>query len=214
MSSHGMNGRPAVTLSGEQIGTLTWPQRRELARRILELGSHTLVAEREERRRHRILQLLTVACAGLIPWIAFLALTLPRRYEAGNWRQTWVGFDVILLASLAATAYLGWRRRQLVLLASFAAGLLLVCDCWFDLTTATGGDRVTAAVTALFGELPLAAVLLSGTYDLLKVLVGYRVGGLSPRTLWKLPVLVDKWQADEMPLRLASEEPDPPQCRP
>ena len=54
--------------------------------------------------------MLTVASAVLIPWIVLLALTLPRHYVAGHWRLTWVGFDIILLASLAATAWFAWRR--------------------------------------------------------------------------------------------------------
>jgi hypothetical protein len=37
---------------------------------------------------------------------------------------------------------------------------LLGCDAWFDLTTAsTMSDAVTSAVTAVAGELPLAALL-------------------------------------------------------
>jgi hypothetical protein len=200
---------PRFTLSAEQIESLTLPQRRELARRLLGLAVVDVLPQREERRRHRTVQLLTLACAGLIPWIAFLAVSLPRHYEAGNWRQTWVGFDIILLGWLAITAYLGWRRRQLVILASFASGLLLICDCWFDLTTASGADRLTAGLTAVFAELPLALLLLSATYHLLRIVVAGRVGGLSPRTLWTLPVLVDEQPAVDLRLRRACEEPDP-----
>ena len=32
----------------------------------------------------------------LIPWIAYLGLSLPHRYVAHNWDATWVGFDVLL----------------------------------------------------------------------------------------------------------------------
>lgn len=206
MPDVGTDREPEATLTARQIASLTLAQRRELARRLLGLTVLTVPA-REERRRHRTLQLVTLACAGLIPWIVFLALSLPRQYEVANWRQTWVGFDVILLVSLTLTAYLGWRRRQLVILASFAAGLLLICDSWFDLTTAADGDRLTAGLTAGLCELPLAAVLLWATFHLLRLVVARGVGGLSARALWSMPVLVDDQLPAELQLRQACQEP-------
>jgi len=40
-----------------------------------------------------------------------LAWTLPPRYLAGHWRATWVGFDLVLAAALALTAWAALRRR-------------------------------------------------------------------------------------------------------
>ena len=177
-------------LSDEQIVALTMGERRELARRLLGLPPVIVLPERDARRRRRTLVLLTGSCVVLVPWVIFLALSLPRHYETGNWRATWVGFDIVLIFALAMTAYLGWRKRQLVMFAAFATGLLLVCDAWFDITTASGDDKLTAGLSALLIELPLAALLLSVTYRLLRLVAARRLGGSSPHTLWSLPVLM------------------------
>jgi hypothetical protein len=59
---------------------------------------------------------------GLIPWIVLLGLTLPANYVAHNWPATWIGFDGVLIAFMAATAVLGWLCRQLVVLPAFTTG--------------------------------------------------------------------------------------------
>ena len=98
----------------------------------------------------------------MIPWIVLVTLTFPRHYVAGHWRLTWVGFDIILLAALAATAWFAWRRRQAVVVTAFITATLLTCDAWFDITTASGQrDTLEALASAALIELPLAA-LLSG----------------------------------------------------
>ena len=91
----------------------------------------------------------------LVPWIVYLAVTLPRAYVAHNWDRTWVGFDVLLLVMMVATAVFGYLRRQLLVFTAFATGVLLICDAWFDVMTAHGDDRTWSVVTALAVELPL-----------------------------------------------------------
>lgn len=59
---------------------------------------------------------------GLIPWTVYVGCTLPANYVAHNWPATWIGFDCVLIAFMAATAVLGWLRRQLVVLPAFATG--------------------------------------------------------------------------------------------
>ncbi|WP_156738368.1 hypothetical protein [Mycobacterium sp. E2699] len=103
------------------------------------------------------------AAIALIPWTIFLALTLPQSYPAQHWQLTWVGFDVLLLAFMIATAVLGFLQHPLLTLFAFATGVLLVCDAWFDVLTARRGDLMVSALTAGLGELPLAAVLIAGT---------------------------------------------------
>ena len=101
-----------------------------------------------------------------------LALTLPRHYVAGHWRLTWVGFDIILLAALAATAWFAWRRRQAVVINAFITATLLTCDAWFDITTASGQkDTLEAIASAVLIELPLAALLFWVAYRLLRAAV-------------------------------------------
>lgn len=125
-----------------------------------------------DRRRRTFATLMTLASVGLIPWIVVLGLTLPHRYVAGHWTLTWVGFDVLLLLSLAATGWCAWRGRQVVILAAFSSGTLLICDAWFDVTTASGrADFGVAVATAVLLELPLAAVLFAVAWRLLRFVV-------------------------------------------
>ncbi|MBK6016720.1 hypothetical protein JHN45_37115 [Streptomyces sp. MBT53] len=117
--------------------------------------------ERVRRHRRHTLELLTVCAVGLIPWTVLLAVTLPSAYEVHQWRVTWVGFDVLLVLSMAATALLGWRRNRGVIVAAIFSAALLICDAWFDVSLAFGTDDVWSAVAlAVFAELPLAGYLI------------------------------------------------------
>ena len=104
-------------LSDDQIEPMTFEQRRDLMRRLEKTPtlSPRFVRRLDTVRRVR-LALMAVCTIGLVPWIIYLAFALPPVYEAHNWRFAWVGFDVILLAFMAATAWCAWRRRQLVIL--------------------------------------------------------------------------------------------------
>ena len=135
------------------------------------------------------LLLMVGATVGLIPWIVYLGVTLPAKYTAHNWTVTWVGFDLLLLIFMAATAVLGFFRRQLLILAAFTTGVLLACDSWFDVMTAAPGDRWVSILTAVLAELPLAAILTSGALRILR-LTATRFWLLDPGTpLWQLPLL-------------------------
>jgi hypothetical protein len=103
------------------------------------------------------------AAIALVPWTIYLAFTLPESYTAQHWEAAWVGFDVLLLAFMIATAVLGFAHHHWLTLFSFATGVLLLCDAWFDVLTAENGDVVVSVLTAVLGELPLAAVLIIGT---------------------------------------------------
>jgi hypothetical protein len=119
----------------------------------------------------------------------YLSFALPDDYLVHDWTATWVGFDLLLLALMAATVVFGMLRRQVMLLTAFATGILLVCDAWFDLMTAGSGDFWVSVLTAALGDLPLAAVLITGTLRLIRF-TAIRVWLLEPRTpLWRLPVL-------------------------
>lgn len=104
--------------------------------------------------------LLLVAAVGLVPWAAYLGVSLPTRYTVSTWSLAWVGFDVLVAALLAATAWLGLRRRPEFALAAVAAAGVLGADAWFDVTTANAGDRLGAVLSAVLVELPLAVVLV------------------------------------------------------
>jgi hypothetical protein len=100
------------------------------------------------------------AAIFLIPWVLYLELVLPTHYEAYHWRGAWVGFDIGLVAFLAATAILGFRRSHLLSIAAFATGVLLLVDVWFDIMTASPHDRSTSIITGVCGNIPLALILM------------------------------------------------------
>jgi len=95
----------------------------------------------------------------LVPWIVWLAVSLPSSHVDRFYDVTWVGFDVGLLAALAAVVWLAHRRSSYVELAATAAATMLVVDAWFDTTTSTpGADRWEAIAACVFVELPIAAL--------------------------------------------------------
>jgi hypothetical protein len=98
---------------------------------------------------------------GTIPWVVYLAVTLPRHATFAHYRGVWVGFDLALLAVLATTAMLAWRGNPRVTMAATAAATMLFVDAWFDvLTTPRGGDRWLAVLLAGVAEIPLALICL------------------------------------------------------
>jgi hypothetical protein len=95
---------------------------------------------------------------GLLPWIAWLFVSLPDEATAAHWRLAWGGFDVGLAIALGTTAVLIVRGSTLTEAAAGVTGAMLVCDAWFDVLTSRGTtDVVIAAVLAGVAELPLAA---------------------------------------------------------
>jgi hypothetical protein len=82
-----------------------------------------------------------------------------------------VGFDVMLLAGMAATAVLGLLRRRAVVIPALVTAVLLVCDAWFDVSLDLGTSGVWASsLLAVFVELPMAAFLFHRAYTLLRLL--------------------------------------------
>ena len=173
-------------LSEEQIAGMSPRERRELIRRLSRPVDDIVPSRRWLRRvRERRIAILVVTSAVLVPWIVYLGATLPRVYVAYHWDLTWVGFDVLLLAMMVATAVLGYLRRQLLVVTAFATGILLICDAWFDVMTAHGDDRTWSVVTALAVELPFAGVLIAGSLQVLR---------LSAARLWALDQGAHAWQ--------------------
>ena len=180
--------------SDEDLAAMPPARRAELLRRLAVLNGVPAVETAEgRRRRHLLIDLLVVSTVALIPWIVGLVLTLPHHYVAHHWEVAWVGFDVVLLAGLTSTAWAAWRRRQIVVLTAVVTGTLLVTDAWFDVVTAaTTGDFVVSVLTALFGELPLAAVMFLVAHRVIKVTIRNvrRLAGdvLTDLPLWRVPV--------------------------
>jgi hypothetical protein len=180
---------PDGGVSDAQIAAMSAAERRELIHR-LERPLAELLPEAVLARVRRVrLVLMVGAIVGLVPWTVYLAITLPDKYIAHNWPATWVGFDVLLLVFIASTALLGLLRRQLLVLTAFTTGILLICDAWFDVMTAAPDDRWLSVVTATVGELPLAALLITGALRILR-LTATRLYMLDPgMPLWRIPLL-------------------------
>ncbi|MFL6074007.1 MAG: hypothetical protein ACJ73S_11490 [Mycobacteriales bacterium] len=143
--------------------------------------------------RQAALTTVTAACLALIPWICYLAASLPERHLAAQWRVAWVGFDIGLLGGLAGTAWAAWRRRQVVVLFALVTATLLVVDAWFDIVLSWGtGDLPMALISAAFGELPLAALMVFGVRRLILLTVRvarHRAGVTGPvPTFWRIPL--------------------------
>jgi hypothetical protein len=112
-----------------------------------------------------IIRVYAILAVAIIPWIVWLAWTLPERSVSSHYRLGWVGFDLLLCGALGRTAWLAWRRSPFVVNVAAATAALLVVDAWFDVTTSPGGtDLVVSAALAVFLELPLAAfsLIISG----------------------------------------------------
>jgi hypothetical protein len=177
-------------ISQDDLEALTPEERRDLARRLAALTAPPI--EAHPGRRHLFLAVVTGACIGLIPWILLLAWTSPPHYVAAHWTTTWVGFDGAELVALAATAWFAWKRRQALVLAAYIAGTLLICDAWFDVTTArAGNDELQSILAALVIELPLALMLFATATILLRMSIRRTValaGGEGMPRLRDLPL--------------------------
>jgi hypothetical protein len=110
--------------------------------------------------------LLGLVAVGLVPWILYLTFTLPSRHVTFHYDTAWIGFDVGLLASFAATAWTAFRGSQWLVALAAVTGTMLVCDAWFDIVTSQSGSEMWEAVAeATLAELPLAALCGFIVYD-------------------------------------------------
>ena len=118
--------------------------------------------------RSKIVRLAGPAFAAfsviLVPWIIYLAASLPSRQLSPHYDIAWVGFDAMECIALAATAYFALRRSMFLSTAATAAAALLVVDAWFDCVTTPAAQRLQSIVLCAAVELPLAAVCLWLSY--------------------------------------------------
>jgi hypothetical protein len=94
----------------------------------------------------------------LLPWIIYLAVSLPARQLSSNYDAAWAGFDIILLCGLMATAACALRRSRYLSSAATATATLLVVDAWFDVLTSPPHQRLQSVLLGVLVELPLAAL--------------------------------------------------------
>ena len=118
-----------------------------------------------------VVPLFALAALVLVPWIVFLARSLPSTHAAAHWDVAWAGFDGGLALLLLSVAVAAWRRSPWLEGAATAAAALLVVDAWFDILTATTHLQLGIAIgEALLVELPLALLCLLLARDAERVL--------------------------------------------
>ncbi|MGZ4513996.1 MAG: hypothetical protein ACXVX6_13275 [Mycobacterium sp.] len=175
-------------LTDAQIAALTPEQRRQLISRLEQPVGDLIDPALLARVRRIRLSLMVGGSMAMVPWLGYLSVTLPENYVAHNWPVTWVGFDILLVGFMLATAVLGYLRRQLLVPAAFTTGVLLICDAWFDLMTAGPKDVWLSVTTALLIEVPLAVFLIFSAQRLIRLTM-MRLWLLDPgMRLWQLPL--------------------------
>lgn len=115
--------------------------------------------------------------AALVPWTVYLAVTLPHRSLSLHYRNTWVGFDVVLVVVMARIGWFAARRDPRVVLSAAVGATMLAADAWFDVTTsAPGAAHVQALLSAGLLELPGALLCSLLARHGLRVLTTRRAG--------------------------------------
>src|SRR5689334_12417890 len=111
------------------------------------------------RRARWVGPLFAVLAVLMVPWTAYLAVTLPSHATAAHYDLAWAGFDVGLFLVLAWTAWAAVSSSRWLPVAASLNAAFLVIDAWFDVITAPGHRELAMALaSALLIELPLAAV--------------------------------------------------------
>jgi hypothetical protein len=112
--------------------------------------------------------LALVLCAvavALVPWTAYVGVTLPARHVTHHWDVVWTGFDLFEVLSIVATALALRRGSALVPVLAAVAGTALLADAWFDVVTAEPGRELGWSLLGLAAELPLAALFFWIAFD-------------------------------------------------
>ena len=188
--------------SAEEIRAWTQEERGQVARLLDELVERPSETSGLLRRRRVSIIAAAIGAAVLVPWIGYLASTLPLAEAGGAWRVAWVGFDVILASVLLATAWLGLHRRQLAILGLLVAATMLFTDAWFDVTLSYGTQEQWGAIlTSAFLELPVAAFLAGSAIGILRRTSAtvWRLRGRPdpPPSLWRQQYLISPSEALE-----------------
>jgi hypothetical protein len=179
--------------SREEVVAWSPAERAQMAKVLDELLDRSDLNAGLARRRLLILTLVALGGVLLLPWVGYLAISLPDASRAEAWKTAWVGFDLILAAVLMLTAWLGFHRRLLTTLGMIVAATMLLVDAWFDLTLSFRTDEWGASIVTSFLEIPFAILLLISARAILRrsMTTVARLRG-SPTTrvpLWREPMV-------------------------
>jgi hypothetical protein len=122
---------------------------------------HADVGSRQPRSALRwVIVLVGTSSVVLLPWIAYLAMTLPPSMSARHWPLAWSGLDGAMAVGLGVTAWLAIRGDRRVRLVAVATATLLLSDAWFDVCTSPPGQRLAWAIVDMGIEVGEAAACL------------------------------------------------------
>lgn len=110
-----------------------------------------------------LVRAVAVSAAVLMPWAAYLAVSLPASVSARHWPTAWAGLDVVMAAGLAATAWLAVRRDRRMTFPAVSTATLFLVDAWFDVCTAPAGRPLAMALGDMCVEVAEAAGCLALT---------------------------------------------------
>ncbi len=120
-------------------------------------SDHEYEIARIRKGARRMAWLYAAAAVFLVPWIIFLAVTLPGRDIDRHYNLAWVGFDVLLVFAISRTAWYAFHIDPRVQIPAAASATLLIVDAWFDMTTSADRNQfLEAALMAVCIEIPAA----------------------------------------------------------
>ena len=94
-----------------------------------------------------------------VPWIIYLAESLPTRHLSRHWDVSWVGLDIAIVLFLLLNAIFAYKGSKWLVMSATATSTLLVTDAWFDIMSEHPGRPLTEAIAlAVFVEIPLAVL--------------------------------------------------------
>ncbi|WP_131741326.1 hypothetical protein [Actinomadura roseirufa] len=91
-------------------------------------------------------------------WTVGMAASTASEDRHVEWTVLWSGFDALLAAAMASTAWLVHRRDDRAALTAAVLAALMVVDAWFDVMTARPAHFPVAVAMALALELPLGVI--------------------------------------------------------
>ena len=152
-----------------EVRSWTPGERAEVARFLDHLVERPTGTSGVIRRRRLSIVAAAIGALVMLPWIGYLASSLPLAESGGAWRVAWVGFDIMLAFVLMTTAWLGFRRRQVAILGLLVASTMLVTDAWFDVALSYGTrEQWGAILSAALLEVPFAILLASSAISILQ----------------------------------------------
>jgi hypothetical protein len=97
----------------------------------------------------------------LLPWIIYLAVSLPPSASARHWPVVWTGLDAAEAIGLAATGWLALRRDRRAAFCAASTATMLVLDAWFDVCTSAAGEQYAFALIDVVIEVAEAAACVA-----------------------------------------------------